>query len=104
MHGKHIRAGVAPGREIKFGAGSLGKLTARRGSDHPARRTDPLRFSPEQTRESCMKGPREIKRYVACNRARLKAVHWDDLMIIIKASRCKKWRKRHRQPRDGYRA
>lgn len=48
-----------------------------------------------------MKGPRELKRYVSRARAHLKAVHWDDLQIF-KLERCKKWRKAHRKPRDGY--
>lgn len=48
-----------------------------------------------------MKGPREFKRYVQRNRALLKAYHWDDLMVF-KAERDKKWRKRGRKPRDGY--
>ena len=47
-----------------------------------------------------MKGPRELRRYVARNRKLLKAYHWDDL-AVFKAQRCKKWRKRHRRSRDG---
>ena len=47
-----------------------------------------------------MKGPREFKRYVALNRKLLKSYRWDDLMVF-KADRCKKWRKRSRRPRDG---
>gem|GEM_PF-5463145 len=48
-----------------------------------------------------MKGPRELKRYVAKNRKLLKSRCWDDL-VIFKLERCKKWRKAHRRPRDGY--
>lgn len=48
-----------------------------------------------------MKGPRELKRYVAKRRALLKAIHWDSL-TIFKLERCKKWRKAHRRPRDGF--
>lgn len=48
-----------------------------------------------------MKGPRELKRYVAKQRKYLKAIHWDSL-LIFKLERCKKWRKQHRRPRDGY--
>jgi hypothetical protein len=47
-----------------------------------------------------MKGPREFKIYVARNRKMLKSYRWDDLEVF-KADRCKKWRKRHRRPRDG---
>lgn len=48
-----------------------------------------------------MQGPRELKRYVAKRRKHLKDIHWDSL-LIFKLERCKKWRKRHRRPRDGY--
>ncbi|MGN6772637.1 MAG: hypothetical protein ACTHJQ_22725 [Rhizobiaceae bacterium] len=55
-----------------------------------------------------MKGPRELKRYVAVKRARhhkgngvLGSWAFDDLNIF-KLDRCKKWRKTHRRPRDGY--
>lgn len=47
-----------------------------------------------------MKGPRELKRYIARNRKMLRAYRWDDL-VIFKLEKCKKWRKRHRMPRDG---
>lgn len=48
-----------------------------------------------------MQGPRELKRYVAKRRKHLKAIHWDSL-LIFKLERCKKYRKVHRRPRDGY--
>lgn len=48
-----------------------------------------------------MKGSRELKRYIQRNLRLLRAYKWDDLMIF-KGERCKKWRKRHRMPRDGY--
>lgn len=43
-----------------------------------------------------MKGPRELKRYVAKYRDELKAGQWDDL-LIFKLERCKKWFKRNKQ-------
>ena len=43
-----------------------------------------------------MKGPKEMKRYVAKNKAHLKAIHWDDL-AIFKFERCKKWFKRNKR-------
>ena len=48
-----------------------------------------------------MKGSTELKRYVAKYRRYLKAIHYDSL-LIFKLERCKKWRNRHRRPRDGY--
>ena len=48
-----------------------------------------------------MKGPHELKRYLSIARDHLQAVHFDDLKIF-KLERCKKWRKKHRLPRDGY--
>jgi len=48
-----------------------------------------------------MKGPRELKRYVARRKKHLKAIRFDCL-LIFKFERCKKWRKAHRRPRDGY--
>lgn len=48
-----------------------------------------------------MKGPRELKRFVAKRRAHLQAIHFDCL-LIFKLERCKKWRKTHRRPRDGF--
>lgn len=47
-----------------------------------------------------MKGPRELKRFVAKRRKHLRAISFDSL-TIFKLERCKKWRKRHRRPRDG---
>lgn len=47
-----------------------------------------------------MQGPRELKRHVVKYAARLKACHYDSL-VIFKLERCKKWRKVHRRPRDG---
>lgn len=38
-----------------------------------------------------MKGPRELKRFVAKHRKYLKAVRWDCL-TIFKLERCKKWK------------
>lgn len=49
-----------------------------------------------------MKGPREYRRYVALYKKSLKAIHWDDLFVIMKVPNCKKWRKCLRRPRDGY--
>lgn len=43
-----------------------------------------------------MKGPRELKNYVARFRKELKAIHWDDL-LIFKLQRCKKWFKRDKR-------
>lgn len=43
-----------------------------------------------------MKGPKEMKRYVAKYRAHLKACHWDDL-AIFKWERCKNWFKRNKR-------
>lgn len=57
-----------------------------------------------------MKGPRELKRYVSILRKLrgkgrgngvLGSWAFDDLRIF-KLERCKKWRKAHRRPRDGY--
>lgn len=55
-----------------------------------------------------MKGPRELKRYVALIRkcrgkpnGVVGTWAFDDLNIF-KLERCKKWRKAHRRPRDGY--
>lgn len=48
-----------------------------------------------------MKGPKELKRYVAKRRSYLKVIGWDSL-LIFKLERCRKWRGRHRLPRDGY--
>jgi hypothetical protein len=44
-----------------------------------------------------MKGPRELKNYVARYRKQLKDCHWDDLMIVIKLQTCKKWFKRNKK-------
>ena len=43
-----------------------------------------------------MKGSREIKRYVQKNLAHLRAVQWDDLMVILKGQTCKKWYNRQK--------
>ncbi len=43
-----------------------------------------------------MKGSREIKRYVQRNLAHLRAVQWDDLMVILKGQTCKKWYNRQK--------
>ena len=43
-----------------------------------------------------MKGPKEMKQYVARHRKHLKVVHWDDL-AIFKLERCKNWFKRQKQ-------
>lgn len=48
-----------------------------------------------------MKGPRDLKRYVAKHRRMLKAWRWDDL-FVSECERCRKWRKQNRRPRDGY--
>lgn len=48
-----------------------------------------------------MKGPRELKRYMAKRRDYLKRIRFDS-MLLFKLERCKKWRKVHRRPRDGY--
>lgn len=48
-----------------------------------------------------MKGPQELKRYVFKYGDHLRRINWDSL-LIFKLERCKKWRKRHRHPRDGY--
>jgi hypothetical protein len=49
-----------------------------------------------------MKGPKEYKRYVSKYKDRLKAIHWDDLYLLLVVPNCKKWRKTKRRPRDGY--
>jgi hypothetical protein len=43
-----------------------------------------------------MKGPREMKHYVAKWRKQLNKMHWDDLMIF-KWEKCKKWFKRDKK-------
>lgn len=43
-----------------------------------------------------MKGPRELKNYVAKHRKHLKIIHWDSL-LIFKLERCKKWFKRNKK-------
>lgn len=43
-----------------------------------------------------MKGPRELKVYVARFRKELNRAHWDDL-LIFKLERCKKWFKRNKK-------
>jgi hypothetical protein len=48
-----------------------------------------------------MKGPRELKRYIAKNRKLLKSRRFDDL-LIFKLETCKKYRNQNRRPRDGY--
>jgi hypothetical protein len=55
-----------------------------------------------------LKGSRELKRYVAVLRKLrgkkngvIGSWGFDDLKIF-KLERCKKWRKTHRRPRDGY--
>jgi len=45
-----------------------------------------------------MKGPRELKRYIAKHRSRLKAGHWDDLRVFKLQDRCRKWRNRRTKP------
>lgn len=47
-----------------------------------------------------MKGPKELKRYVQKHYKMLRVYHWDDL-VLFKLDKCKKWRKKHRMPRDG---
>lgn len=47
-----------------------------------------------------MKGPRQLKRYVATSRKRIKACHGDDL-LLFKMERCRKWRGQNRRARDG---
>ena len=44
-----------------------------------------------------MKGPREMKSYIAKFKKELKAGHWDDL-AIFKFEKCKKWFKREKRP------
>lgn len=46
-----------------------------------------------------MKGPKEMKRYVAKYRDHLKACHWDDL-FIFKCERCKNWFNRNKVKQD----
>lgn len=43
-----------------------------------------------------MKGPRELKLYVARYRDHLKRCRWDDL-FVFKMERCKKWFKRDKR-------
>lgn len=47
-------------------------------------------------REDCMKGPKEMKRYVAKWRKELNKIGWDDL-AIFKWEKCKKWFKREKK-------
>lgn len=49
-----------------------------------------------------MKGPKEMKRYVAKYREHLKACHWDD-MAIFKWEKCKNWFSRSKINRDTQR-
>lgn len=44
-----------------------------------------------------MKGPKDLKRYVAKNREWLKRVHWDDLYVMRLQTTCKKWFKRDKK-------
>ena len=44
-----------------------------------------------------MKAPREIKRYIQRYKKQLKAMHYDDLYLIIKMWTCKKWYKRDKR-------
>lgn len=43
-----------------------------------------------------MKGPRELKRFVAKHRDYLVACRWDDL-LLFKLERCKNWYKRNKR-------
>lgn len=43
-----------------------------------------------------MKGPRDLKRYVAKNRELLKAWRWDDMYVMRLQATCKKWFKRRK--------
>ena len=55
-----------------------------------------------------MKGPRELKRLMALIRKYdhkgngVVPAYALDSMHLFKLERCKKWRKTHRRPRDGY--
>lgn len=48
-----------------------------------------------------MKGAREFKRYIQRHHEHLRAIYFDDLMIIIKMQTCKKWYKRIKKPTKG---
>lgn len=45
-----------------------------------------------------MKGPRELKQYVARYRDHLKSCRWDDLRLMKLETTCKKWYKRRKKP------
>lgn len=55
-----------------------------------------------------MKGPRDLKRYMSMLRSlgsKKNGVlpgYWMDDLYLFKHENCKKWRKVHRRPRDGY--
>lgn len=55
-----------------------------------------------------MKGPRDLKRYMAVLRRLSKKANgvipgsWMDDLNLFKLERCKKWRKQNRRSRDGY--
>lgn len=55
-----------------------------------------------------MKGPRELKRLMALIRKYdhkgngVVPAYALDSLHLFKLERCKKWRKQHRRPRDGY--
>lgn len=45
-----------------------------------------------------MKGPRELKQYIARHRDHLKHCRWDDLRLMKLQDTCKKWYKRRKKP------
>lgn len=48
--------------------------------------------------EIWMKGPRELKQYIARHRDHLKHCRWDDLRLMKLQDTCKKWYKRRKKP------
>lgn len=44
-----------------------------------------------------MKGPKDLKRYVAKYHNWLKACRWDDLYVLKLQATCKKWFKRNKK-------
>jgi hypothetical protein len=44
-----------------------------------------------------MKGPKDLKNYVARHREYLKSIRWDDLYVMKLQATCKKWFKREKK-------
>jgi len=44
-----------------------------------------------------MKGPAELKRFIAKNKESLKGIRWDSLYVLKLQTTCKKWFKRNKK-------